>query len=93
MPMKFIYQIQILELLFIYRDYFEVEGGEKKQENLRIWTSSSSLPNAVVIPEQIKSLVDTTGSSTDNSINEEGQTSSGSGSSNEIEDDFLSGLS
>ena len=80
-------------IAFYYRDYFEVESGEKKQENLRIWTSSSSLPNAMVIPEQIKSLVDTTGSSTDNSINEEGQTSSGSGSSNEIEDDFLSGLS
>ena len=80
-------------IAFYYRDYFEVEGGEKKQENLRIWTSSSSLPNAMVIPEQIKSLENTTSSSTDNSINKEGQTSSGSGSSNEIEDDFLSGLS
>ena len=81
-------------IAFYYRDYFEVEGGEKKQENLRIWTSSSSLPNAVVIPEQIKSLEDTTSSSTDNSINEEGASSSGSGSLDEgIYEDYLSGIS
>ena len=79
-------------IVVFYRDYFKHQNDEKREDNLRIWKSSASKPQASVLRKLKKSLPIIVDSSTNNDLESSASdeaSSSGETNPDDIEDDIL----
>ena len=79
-------------IVVFYRDYFKHQNEEKREDNLRIWTSSDSKPSASVLGKLKKVLPIIVDSSTNNDLESSASdeaSSSGETSPDNIEDDII----